>query len=330
MNTQDTSKMESRQLAIWIAAGFIMSMGMSFGGMAHESSLYFFDPLRTGRHELFEWSMLILFCSALIPTFIYWQFFKRGPTPWFDTRWHIPTSTVVDRRLVLGSLFFGAGWALGGFCPGPSVSGLITGHPNFVAFSYGMYFYYLVRPLKREPAKERHWGLTLSLGLVPVGFYFLGPILFPLDEASRVLSWPVWLSVLGGVGIGIASIIMYQFNGRALGLCTLWRNVLNIEVPAASRLPQVLFFIAFMLGAVVTYIVAPESFASPPNENRGLGWVFLGGLLVAFGTEWANGCTSGHGISGLARLSIRSLVAVPTFMAAVFVCIPLFNLLLGP
>jgi len=322
--------MSSRQLAIWIAAGFIMSVGMSLGGMAHESSLYFFDPLRTGRHELFEWSMLILFCAAVIPTFIYWQFFKRGPTPWFDTRWHIPTSTAVDRGLVLGSVFFGAGWALGGFCPGPSVSGLITGHPNFVAFSYGLYFYNLVRPLNKEPAIKRHWGLTLSLGLVPAVFYFIGPILFPLDEAPRVLSWPVWLSVLGGLGIGFASIIMYQFNGRVLGLCGLWRNLLDMKIPAASRLPQVLFFIAFMLGAVVTYIVAPESFASPPNENRGLGWVFLGGLLVAHGTEWANGCTSGHGISGLARLSIRSLVAVPTFMAAVFVCVPLFNLLLGP
>ena len=322
--------MTNRQLAIWFVVGFVMSVGMSLGGMAHESSLYFFDPFRTGRHELFQWSMMILFCSAVIPTFIYWQFFNRGSSPWFDDQWHIPTSTEVDPRLVLGSVIFGAGWALGGFCPGPSVSGLITGHPNFVMFSYGMYVYNVVRPYDKTPATERHWGLTIILGLVPALLYFLGPFVFPLDTAPRVKSWPVSLSVLGGLGIGLAAIIMYQFNGRVLGLCGLWRNILDTKIHTVTRLPQVLFFIAFMLGAVVTYTIAPESFSSPPNEDRGLGWVFLGGLLVAHGTEWANGCTSGHGICGLARLSIRSLIAVPLFMAAVFVCVPLFNQLLGP
>jgi hypothetical protein len=122
-----------------------------------------------------------------------------------------------------------------------------------------MYFYNVVRPLDKAPATERHWGLTISLGLVPALFYFLGPLLFPLDEASRVLSWPVSLSVLGGLGIGFASIIMYQFNGRVLGLCGLWRDVLDLKIPATSRMPQVLFFIAFMLGAVVTYGVAPSA-----------------------------------------------------------------------
>lgn len=305
-----------------------MSVGMSLGGMAHESSLYFFDPFSTGRHELFEWSMMILFCSAVIPTFIYWQFYKRGPSPWFDDEWHIPTNTEVDHGLILGSVIFGVGWALGGFCPGPSVSGLIIGHPNFVMFSYGMYVYNVIRPFDKTPATERHWGLTIVLGLVPALFYFLGPLLFPLDEGTRVISWPISLSVLGGLGIGLAAIIMYQFNGRVLGLCGFWRNILNTKVSTTSRLPQVVFFVAFMLGAVVAYQIAPESFASPPNEDRNLIWVFLGGLLVAHGTEWANGCTSGHGISGLARLSKRSLIAVPSFMAAVFVCVPLFNILL--
>lgn len=321
--------MSHRQLAIWFITGFIMSVGMSLGGMAHESSLYFFDPLRTGRHELFEWSMMILFCSAVIPTFLYWHLFKRGPTPWFDTRWHIPTNNELDLGLVLGSVIFGVGWALGGFCPGPSVSGLITGHPNFVAFSYGMYLYNVVRPYDRQAATERHWGLTIMLGLVPAVLYFLGPLLFPLEGAPRVLSWPVSLSVLGGLGIGVAAIIMYQFNGCVLGLCGFWRNILDIKIPATSRIPQILFFISFMLGAAVTYLIAPEAFSSPPNEDRNLGWVFLGGILVAHGTEWANGCTSGHGIAGLARLSFRSLIAVPSFMAAVFVCVPLFNYLLG-
>ena len=84
-----------------------------------------------------------------------------------------------------------------------------------------------------------------------------------------------------------------------------------------------------MAGGVVTYFVSPDALATPPYVGRSLGWIFLGGVVTAHGTEWANGCTSGHGIAGLARISVRSLVAVPTFMAGVFVCLPLFNLLLG-
>jgi len=314
-----------------MVAGLVMSVGMSYGGMANVSSLHFFDPLGTGENGVYDWSMLILFCAALMPTMLYWQLFGRRTTPWFDSQWHLPTNTEVDRRLVLGSLIFGAGWALGGFCPGPSVAGLVTGHPNFVAFSYGMYAYYVVRHLRKARAAKKplHLGLTLLLGGVPAALYFIGPVVFPLDGVPLVTAWPVVLSVLGGLGIAVASIMTYQFNGRVLGLCGLWKNILDIEISAQSRLPQVLFFLAFMAGGVVTYLIAPESFALPPYTHRHLGWIFLGGLLTGLGTDWANGCTSGHGISGFSRLSVRSIVAVPAFMAGVFLFLPVFNILLG-
>jgi uncharacterized membrane protein YedE/YeeE len=304
---------------------------MSYGGTADASSLHFFDPFGTGENAVHDWSMLILFCAALIPTFVYWQLFGRRTKPWFDTEWHIPTNKVVDRRLVLGSLIFGAGWALGGFCPGPSIAGLVTGHPNFVAFSYGMYAYYLGRHLwnTRAADTKRHLGLTLVLGTVPAALFFIGPAVFPLGGAPRPSAWPVVLSVVGGLGIGLASIMMYQFNGRVLGLCGLWKTVLDVKVSAESRLPQLLFFVAFMAGGAVTYLVAPEAFALPPHTGRHLGWIFLGGLLTGLGTDWANGCTSGHGIAGFSRLSIRSVVAVPVFMAGVFLFLPAFNVLLG-
>lgn len=331
MSDEEPTVTTSKQLAVWVLCGLLMSLGMSFGGMAHESSLHFFDPFRTAESALFDWSMLILFCAALIPTMFYWQLVKRGPTPWFDTQWHLPTNSDIDRRLVFGSAIFGAGWALGGFCPGPPVAGLITGHPNFVAFSYGMYGYYLVRHALRrdESAPKKHWGLTLALGALPAIFYFVGPTLFPMDQAPHAKQWPLMMSIAGGFGIGLAVICMYQFNGRVLGVCGLWRSVLDMSRTGSSRLPHALFFVAFMTGSVLVYFVAPEAFASPPNEGRAPGWIFAGGLLVAHGTHWANGCTSGHGIAGFARLSVRSLVAVPTFMAAVFICYPLFNMLLG-
>ena len=323
--------MKMPQLVIWALVGFLLSMGMSFGGMAHISSLHFFDPLRTGENQLFDFSMLLLFCAALVPTFLYWQLYGKRSKPWFESRWEIPTNKVVDRRLVLGSAIFGAGWALGGFCPGPSVSGLVTGHPNFVAFSYGMYAYFtVVHILKaRNSGGDRHWILTLTLGAVPAALYFVGPTIFSSEGVSIPVTWPVSASLLGGLGIGLAIILMYQFNGRVLGLCGLWRDILDVEISAKSRLPQLLFFVAFMAGGVVTQVVAPESFSFPPYQGRSLIWIFVGGVLVAFGTTWANGCTSGHGIAGVARLSIRSLVATPAFMAGVFVFLPIFNLLLG-
>ena len=121
-------------------------------------------------------------------------------------------------------------------------------------------------------------------------------------------------------------------RGGALWQVTLDRpkgNILDVEVSAKSRLPQLLFFVAFMAGGVVIQIMALESFSVPPYQGRSLIWIFIGGVLVAFGTTWANGCTSGHGIAGVSRLSIRSLVAVPAFMGGVFVFLPIFNILLG-
>jgi len=318
------------QLVIWVVCGFLMSVGMSVGGMAHVSSLYFFDPFGTGHFHTFAWSMLVLFCSALVPTVIYWQFIRRSSPPWLAAHWEVPTSTTIDRGLVVGSAVFGAGWALGGFCPGPAVAGLLTGHPNYIAFSYGMYLQNILRSFfERREGDERHWGLSIALGAVPLTLAVAGPVLFPLGDAPPPTSWPLALSVLGGLGIGGATIIMYQFNGRVLGLSGIWRDVLSIRRPTSSRLPQLLFFIAFMAGAAAAYAVAPGAFALPPYGERSLVWVLLGGFLVGQGTEWANGCTSGHGIAGMSRLNVRSLVAVPTFMAAVFVCVPLFNLLLG-
>jgi len=319
-----------RQLVIWVLCGFLMSAGMSIGGMAHVSSLYFFDPFRTGHFHVFDWSMLVLFCAALIPTAIYWQLLRRPSPPWFASRWQVPTDTKIDSKLVVGSAVFGAGWALGGFCPGPSVAGLLTGHPHFIAFSYGMYFQNILRSFfDRRDGKEGNWALSIALGAVPVTLAFVGPHLFPITDAPRPTDWPLPLSVIGGLGIGVATILLFQFNGRVLGLSGIWRDVLDLRLTTSARLPQVLFFLAYMAGAAAAYAAVPGAFALPPYGERSLVWVLLGGFLVGQGTEWANGCTSGHGIAGVSRLSRRSLVAVPTFMGAVFVCVPLFNLLLG-
>jgi len=317
-----------KQLVIWAFAGFAMSFGMNLGGMAHASSLSFFDIFGTGHFSAtYHPSLLIVFISGLLPAILYWQFYKRGPTPWWETQWHIPTNTVIDRWLIGGSIIFGLGWAVGGFCPGPSVSGLITGHPAYVAFSYGMYFYILARSFIHGEG-EHHWGVSVALGLVPLAFYFVGPIYFPLKQVLPFPTWPVKYSIMGGLSIGISSIIFAQFLGRILGISNIWRHILNLRHPPNSRVPHILFFLFFLFGSVVVYWIAPQAFAEPPYADRPRIYAVIGGALVGLGTEWANGCTSGHGICGVSRLGIRSLVAVPTFMASVFAFLPIVNTLI--
>lgn len=110
----------------------------------------------------------------------------------------------------------------------------------------------------------------------------------------------------GGLLIGAASAVLILFNGRVAGISGIFANVLEGRV--GPRGVNLLFLIgliapAFLLG------VGPVQFSS------GLPLLAVAGLLVGAGTQLGSGCTSGHGVCGLANLSPRSLVAVMIFMA---------------
>jgi len=314
-------------LATWLLAGVLSACGIALGGMAHESSLSFFDPWPLARFApSYTPSVLVVFIFALLPGVLYWQLYKRPARPWFGPKFNIPTSTVLDRYLVGGSLLFGIGWALGGFCPGPSFAGLITGQPVAVAFSYGMQLASLASSILSSKPEERHWAPSLAFLPIPAVFYFYGPTWFPLTRVSPLFEHSLLLyGALGGSLIGIAALLLMQGAGRILGLSSIWRTLISVKAPLAERLPQVAFYVGFIGGSALAYILLPAAFSSPPyaTSTRSLLWTFLGGVLVAIGTDWANGCTSGHGVCGLPRLSARSWVAVPTFMAAVFITMPI-------
>jgi len=120
-----------------------------------------------------------------------------------------------------------------------------------------------------------------------------------------------WLLALaGGALIGLASTLLLLSHGRIAGIS----GVLGALVPpAAPGAGWRASFVAGMLVAgVLAAVVAPGQLGGSP---RSLPLVALAGLLVGFGTRLGSGCTSGHGVCGLSRLSRRSLVAVSTFMA---------------
>lgn len=133
-----------------------------------------------------------------------------------------------------------------------------------------------------------------------------------------------WLSLAGGIVLGLASALFILVNGRILGISGILGGLLS---PKAG---DVAWRVAFVLGL----LAAPMLYAGlhGPWEVRidaGWGTVVVAGLLVGIGTRYASGCTSGHGVCGLSRLSPRSLVATMSFMAAGFVVVYLVRHALG-
>ena len=120
-----------------------------------------------------------------------------------------------------------------------------------------------------------------------------------------------WSSLAGGVLIGAAAAMLVLLNGRIAGVSGIIGGVLR---PSGGDMAWRLAFIAGLLAAPAVYrLLGP---LSPPTIEAGYPVLVLAGLLVGAGTRYGSGCTSGHGVCGLSRLSPRSLAATLTFMVA--------------
>ena len=139
----------------------------------------------------------------------------------------------------------------------------------------------------------------------------------------HITNFTPWSALLGGVLIGLSASLVLLVQGKVAGISGIVGRVLS---PAAGdRFDR--WFLAGLLGAgLVAALVHPASFAGPPT---GMGQLVIAGLLVGFGTRLGNGCTSGHGVCGLSRGSVRSLVATLSFMAAGFVTVFVVRHLMG-
>jgi len=118
-------------------------------------------------------------------------------------------------------------------------------------------------------------------------------------------------ALAGGVLIGIATVLYLVLTGRYAGISGIMRGAAFGD---ADRVMDVLFVAGLVLGGVVWFAFARISPAASWNAPWWL--VAAGGILVGFGTSLGRGCTSGHGVCGLGRLSRRSLVAVVAFVAS--------------
>ncbi len=125
-----------------------------------------------------------------------------------------------------------------------------------------------------------------------------------------------WASLTGGIVLGIASAIFILVNGRILGISGILGGLLPPKVGDTT------WRIAFLLGCAaapsVFHALVPAQYIVAPQIDATDLTVIVAGLLVGIGTRYASGCTSGHGVCGLSRLSPRSLVATAAFMGAGF------------
>ena len=126
-------------------------------------------------------------------------------------------------------------------------------------------------------------------------------------------------AVLGGVLIGLAAALFYALNGRIAGVS----GVIGRVWTSADREWRIAFVAGLLAGGLVLSFVAPGVFGAPVTSS--LLQLTLAGVLVGVGTQLANGCTSGHGVCGIGRGSLRSIVATLTFIFAGAVAVALAN-----
>lgn len=133
-------------------------------------------------------------------------------------------------------------------------------------------------------------------------------------------------ALIGGMLIGLGSAALAIFNGRIAGISGIVGQLMNVKNAPKDHFKWRLLFILGLLVSPWIY----KLFANLPEATIAASTpqLILAGLLVGVGTRMGSGCTSGHGVCGLGRLSIRSLVATMSFMAAGFVaCFVLLHLI---
>ena len=116
-------------------------------------------------------------------------------------------------------------------------------------------------------------------------------------------------ATLGGMIIGLAVVIFFLFNGRLIGISGIATNALSEK---NNRFDNLLFLIGLVIGPILYTLFTSKEINITISNSLIL--LICAGLLVGIGTRVSGGCTSGHGISGIGRFSLRSIIATITFM----------------
>jgi uncharacterized membrane protein YedE/YeeE len=128
-------------------------------------------------------------------------------------------------------------------------------------------------------------------------------------------------ALVGGLLIGLSASLLLLLNGRIAGVSGIAAGV--TRKPRSNNVWRWLFLAGLVIGAGVWHALSGTG--APMRENFPGPFIFVAGALTGYGTVSANGCTSGHGVCGLARFSVRSLVATAVFLGVALVTTYLFR-----
>lgn len=132
-------------------------------------------------------------------------------------------------------------------------------------------------------------------------------------------------ALLGGAIIGVAAVLMLGINGRILGVSGIAAGLIG---PGSSdRALRALFLAGMIVGGLAVGAVLPQALPGAVTDNHLL--LGIAGLAVGFGTRLGGGCTSGHGVCGMSRLSFRSVIATCTFIVVAMVTVYAVRHVLG-
>ena len=125
----------------------------------------------------------------------------------------------------------------------------------------------------------------------------------------NIVNFTPLTAILGGILIGLAVVIFFLFNGRLVGISGIAANALTNK---DNRFDNILFLLGLVIGPILSSLFTNNEIKITISNSFIL--LIIAGLLVGIGTRISGGCTSGHGISGCGRFSLRSIVATITFM----------------
>ena len=125
---------------------------------------------------------------------------------------------------------------------------------------------------------------------------------------------------VGGSLIGFAAFLFFAFNGRIAGISSISSGVINKN---ENRIDNILFLLGLIIGPIIFSFTGNKIVSILTNS---MPLLIIGGLLVGVGTKIGNGCTSGHGVCGISRFSLRSIIATITFIITGVITVFIFGI----
>jgi len=132
-------------------------------------------------------------------------------------------------------------------------------------------------------------------------------------------------AIVGGALIGLAAVLLLKFNGRIAGISGIVNGVMTRQ--SGDRMWRLMFVVGLVLGGFLYSKISGDALIN--RQDFSISLLMVAGLLVGFGTRLGAGCTSGHGVCGMARLSTRSIVATLAFLCTGMLTASCVFLLIG-